>query len=92
MTEAGGGSIIHVSSISGLRGECEEEMLTVATDAAARVVSERALQAFLGHAGVRSTRRYARMADGALLEAPPARTSRTSGKWWQSGAARLHVR
>jgi len=41
---------------------------TFATDAAARGVSERALQAFLGHADVRSTRRYARMADGALLE------------------------
>jgi len=41
---------------------------TFATDAAARGVSERALQTFLGHADVRSTRRYARMADGALLE------------------------
>jgi hypothetical protein len=36
--------------------------------AAARGVPERALQSFLGHADVRSTRRYARMADGALLE------------------------
>ena len=41
---------------------------TFATDAAARGVSERALQTFLGHADVRSTRRYARLADGALLE------------------------
>jgi integrase len=41
---------------------------TFATDAAARGVSERALQTFLGHADVRSTRRYARMADSALLE------------------------
>jgi hypothetical protein len=36
--------------------------------AAARGVPERALQSFLGHADVRSTRRYARLADGALLE------------------------
>jgi hypothetical protein len=41
---------------------------TFATDAAARGVSERALQTFLGHADVRSTRRYARMADSALLD------------------------
>ena len=41
---------------------------TFATDAVARGVSERALQTFLGHADVRSTRRYARMADGALLD------------------------
>jgi site-specific recombinase XerD len=33
---------------------------TFATDAAARGVSERALQTFLGHADVCSTRRYAR--------------------------------
>jgi integrase len=32
---------------------------TFATDAAARGVAERALQTFLGHADVRSTRRYA---------------------------------
>ncbi|MFQ5515825.1 MAG: tyrosine-type recombinase/integrase [Myxococcota bacterium] len=41
---------------------------TFATDAAARGVSERALQTFLGHADIRSTRRYVRMADGALLD------------------------
>ncbi len=41
---------------------------TFATDAAAPGVSERALQTFLGHADVRSTRRYAGMADRALLE------------------------
>jgi len=41
---------------------------TFATDAAARGVSERALQTFLGHADVRSTRRYARLADSALLD------------------------
>jgi integrase len=60
---------------------------TFATDAAARGVPERALQTFLGHADVRSTRRYARMADGALLEVlrPPrgadgARGARASKK------------
>ncbi len=41
---------------------------TFATDAAARKVPERALQAFLGHRDVRSTRRYAKLADGALLD------------------------
>jgi len=43
-----------------------------ATDAAARGVPERSLQAFLGHRDVRSTRRYAQMADGALLDVLPA--------------------
>ena len=41
---------------------------TFATDAAARGVPERALQVFLGHADVRSARRYARMGSEALLE------------------------
>ena len=40
---------------------------TMATDAVRRGVSERALQAFLGHADTRSTRRYARLADEALI-------------------------
>lgn len=40
---------------------------TLATDAVRRGVPERALQAFLGHSDVRSTRRYARMADEALV-------------------------
>jgi integrase len=40
---------------------------TFATDALRRKVPERALQAFLGHADTRSTRRYARMADEALV-------------------------
>jgi site-specific recombinase XerD len=40
----------------------------MATEAIRRGVSERALQAFLGHADVRSTRRYARLADQALVE------------------------
>jgi integrase len=39
-----------------------------ATDAAARGVPERSLQAFLGHADLRSTRRYAQLANQALLE------------------------
>jgi integrase/recombinase XerC len=41
---------------------------SMATDAMRRGVSERALQRFLGHASVQSTRRYARLADSALLE------------------------
>ena len=40
---------------------------TMATDAVRRGVSERALQAFLGHSDARSTRRYARMSDEALV-------------------------
>ena len=39
-----------------------------ATDAMLRGVPERALQAYLGHADVRSTRRYARLADQALVD------------------------
>ena len=38
-----------------------------ATDAVARGVQERHLQAFLGHADVRSTRRYARLADAGVV-------------------------
>ena len=41
---------------------------TFATDAALRGVSERALQAYLGHRDPRSTRKYARLSDGALLD------------------------
>jgi hypothetical protein len=47
---------------------------TMATDAVRRGVSERALQTYLGHADVRSTRRYARLSDEALvsvLRTPP---------------------
>jgi hypothetical protein len=40
---------------------------TMATDAVRRGVSERALQTFLGHSDARSTRRYARMSDEALV-------------------------
>ncbi len=40
---------------------------TMATDAVRRGVSERALQTFLGHRDVRSTRRYARLSDDALV-------------------------
>ena len=41
---------------------------TMATDAIRRRVPERSLQAYLGHADAASTRRYARLADQALLE------------------------
>ena len=40
-----------------------------ATDAIRRGVPERHLQRFLGHASVEATRRYARLADNAMLEA-----------------------
>ena len=40
---------------------------TMATDAVRRGVTERELQAFLGHADPRSTRRYARMSREALI-------------------------
>ena len=54
---------------------------TMAPDAIRRGVSERALQRFLGHASVQSTRRYARLADNALIEVlRPARQS-----WRQAG-------
>ena len=39
-----------------------------ATDAIRRGVPERHLQTFLGHASIESTRRYARLADNALVE------------------------
>ncbi len=39
-----------------------------ATDAIRRGVPERHLQRFLGHKNVQSTRRYARLADTALIE------------------------
>ena len=41
---------------------------TFATDAIRRGVPERHLQRFLGHASVHSIRRYARLADNAMLE------------------------
>lgn len=52
-----------------------------ATDAIRRGVSERALQRFLGHASLTSTRRYARLADAALLEVlrPPTDAWRQAG-------------
>jgi hypothetical protein len=52
-----------------------------ATDAIRRGVSERLLQRFLGHASVESTRRYARLADNAMLEVLRA----PSGSWRQAG-------
>ena len=42
-----------------------------ATDAVARGVQERHLQAYLGHADARSTRRYARLADAGLINVLP---------------------
>ena len=40
---------------------------SMATEAVRRGVSERALQVFLGHADIRSTRRYARFSEHALV-------------------------
>jgi len=40
---------------------------TMATDAVRRGVSERALQTFLGHSDARSTRRYAKLSEEALV-------------------------
>jgi integrase len=50
-----------------------------ATGAALRGVPERALQAYLGHADARSTRRYAQLADEALLAVLPPRRGRGVG-------------
>jgi len=52
---------------------------TFATDAIRRGVPERHLQRFLGHASIQSTRRYARLADNALIEVlrVPARLTHT---------------
>jgi len=52
---------------------------TMATDAIRRGVPERALQRFLGHASVQSTRRYARLADNALIEVLRPATRRDDG-------------
>ena len=51
---------------------------SMATDAIRRGVPERHLQRFLGHASVQSTRRYARLADNALIEVlrPSSRRAR----------------
>ena len=54
---------------------------SMATDAIRRGVPERHLQVFLGHKNVESTRRYARLADNALLEV--LRPSSTT--WGQAG-------
>jgi len=45
----------------------------MATAAIARGVNERVLQRVLGHADTRSTRRYAQLADSALVEVLRAR-------------------
>jgi integrase len=52
-----------------------------ATDAIRRGVPERLLQRFLGHASLISTRRYARLADTALVEVLRPRTD----PWRQAG-------
>src|SRR4030095_10332740 len=51
-----------------------------ATDAIRRGVSERHLQTFLGHASSEATRRYARLADNALLEVLRPSKTRASDK------------
>lgn len=51
-----------------------------ATDAIRRGVPERHLQTFLGHASIESTRRYARLADNALLEVLRPSKTRASDK------------
>ena len=50
-----------------------------ATDAIRRGVSEYLLQKFLGHAHPESTRRYARLADAALVQVLPKRSWRQAG-------------
>jgi hypothetical protein len=52
-----------------------------ATDAIRRGVPERLLQRYLGHASIILTRRYARLADTAFVEAPRPRTT----PWRQAG-------
>jgi site-specific recombinase XerD len=49
---------------------------SMATEAYARIRDERKVQAILGHADVRSTRRYARLTEGALVEVLRPRTPR----------------
>ena len=68
---------------------------TFATDAIRRGVPERHLQRFLGHASIQSTRRYARLADNALVEVlrAPSRRMSTDDKpaentTWRQGFAR----
>jgi len=66
---------------------------TFATDAIRRGVPERLLQRFLGHADVHSTRRYARLADNALvavLRPEEARLSRPSHRLGTSQGQGLH--
>ena len=58
---------------------------TMATDAIRRGVPERALQRFLGHASVQSTRRYARLADNALIEVLRPTSRREDPTWRQPG-------
>jgi integrase len=52
---------------------------TMATDAVRRGVSERALQTFLGHTDIRSTRRYARLSEEALISVLRPRDLTPSG-------------
>jgi hypothetical protein len=59
-----------------LADSIESRLVAFATDAVGRGVQERHLQAYRGHADVRSTRRYARLADNALIQVlRPARAT-----------------
>ncbi len=63
-----------------------------ATDALRRGVQERHIQRFLGHSDVRSTHRYARLADEGLvtvLRAPTAPPMGFAGKDTQQKPARI---
>lgn len=69
-----------------------------ATDAHARGVPERNLQAILGHADARSTRRYARLQGNALVEvlrprdtAQPAADLSLTCPWPETGAAKIPI-
>jgi site-specific recombinase XerD len=57
-------------------------MHSFATDAVRRGVPERHLQRFLGQASVLSTRRYARLADDAMIEVLRRPADRS---WRQAG-------
>ena len=69
-----------------------------ATDAHARGVPERNLQAILGHADARSTRRYARLQGNALVEvlrprdtAQPAADLSLTCPWPETGPAKTLI-
>ena len=58
---------------------------TMATDAVRRGVSERALQVFLGHSDARSTRRYARFSEHALISVLRPRPPRPAERSFVAG-------